>query len=210
MQNRRRVVILLMLALMAGSIMAHAEDGVISVPVPIGEYDIKQTQLGQEAYVENFGRLLVPGKPNMPSKIFAVAIPPGAEVAGVTFETGESIVLPGVYDIVPSGLPRVIGEENPQLYQRDQETYQANFNSVYGSDEPYPASVGEVVRTAGFRKYNLVDVRVTPFTYRPLSGELTYYPQVTVRVSYTFPKGFSAGDIMFDNLARKERIAEEI
>ena len=210
MQKCGRVVLFLMLALMAGSIVAHAEDGVISVPVPIGTYDIKQTQSGQEVYVENFGRLLVPGKPNLPSKIFAIAIPPGVEVAGVTFETGESIVLPGVYDIVPSGLPRVIGEEKPELYARDQEMYEANFNSVYGSDQPYPASVGEVVRTAGFRKYNLVDVRVTPFTYRPVSGELTYYPEVTVHVSYTFRKGFSSEDIMVDNLARKEQIAQEI
>ena len=210
MQKCRRVVILLMSVLMAGSIMALAEDGVISVPVPIGTYEIKHTQLGQEVYVENFGRLLVPGKPNMPSKIFAVAIPPGAEVAGVTFDLGEGIVFPGTYDIAPSRLPRVIGEEKPELYARDLEMYEANFNSVYGSDEPYPASVGEVVRTAGFRKYNLVDVRVTPFTYRPVSGELTYYPEVTVQVSYTLRKDFSTEDIMVDNLPRQERIAQEI
>ncbi|MGB7060981.1 MAG: C25 family cysteine peptidase [Candidatus Zixiibacteriota bacterium] len=210
MHNCGRVVLFLMLVLMVGGIMAHAEDAVISVPVPIGTYDIKHTQLGQEVYVEKFGRLLVPGKPNLPSKIFAIAIPPGAEVAGVAFATGEGIVLPGTYDIPPSRLPRVIGEENPELYARDQEIYEANFNSVYTSDEPYPASVGKVVRTAGFRKYNLVDVRVTPFSYRPLSGELTYYPQVTVHVSYTFPKAFAPADVMLDNLARKERIAEEI
>jgi hypothetical protein len=210
MQKCRRVVLILMSALMAGSIVAHAEDGVVRVSVPIGTYDIRPAQPGQEVYVENFGRLLVPGKPNLPSKIFAVAIPPGAEVAGVTFDMGEGIVLPGTYDIAPSRLPRVIGEENPQLYARDLEMYEANFNSVYTSDEPYPASVGEIVRTAGFRKYNLVDVRITPFSYRPLSGELTYHPEVTVHVSYTFPKGFSAEDVMIDNLARKERIAEEI
>ena len=210
MQNCRRVVILLMSALMAGGIVAHAEDGVISVPVPIGTYDIKHTQLGQEVYVEDFGRLLVPGKPNMPAKIFAIAVPPGADVAGVTFDVGEGVVLPGTYDVPPSRLPRVIGEENPLLYAQDLEMYEANFNSVYRSDQPYPASVGEVVRTAGFRKYNLVDVRVTPLTYRPVSGELTYHPQVTVHVSYTFPKDFSAEDVMIDNLARKERIAEEI
>ncbi|MGB3093258.1 MAG: hypothetical protein WBC42_08610, partial [Candidatus Zixiibacteriota bacterium] len=115
MQKCRRVVILLMSVLMAGSIMALAEDGVISVPVPIGTYEIKHTQLGQEVYVENFGRLMVPGKPNLPSKIFAVAIPPGAEVAGVTFDLGEGVILLGTYDIAPCRLPRVIGEEKPEL-----------------------------------------------------------------------------------------------
>jgi len=210
MQNCSRIVLFLMLALLTGSIAAQAEDGVISVPVPIGTYDIRQAQPGQEVYVENFGRLLVPGKPNLPSKIFAIAIPPGAEVTGVTFDKGEGIVLAGTYDVVPCRLPRVIGDERPELYARDLEMYEANFNSVYGNDQPYPASVGEVVRTAGFRKYNLVDVRVTPFSYRPVSGELTYHPEVTVHVSYTLPKDFSAADIMLDNLARKERIADEI
>jgi hypothetical protein len=210
MQNCSRIVLFLMLALIGGGAVANAEDGVISLAVPIGTYDIRQAQTGQEVYVQDFGRLMVPGKPNLPSKIFAFAIPPGAEVAAVTFETGESITLPGVYDIAPSHFPRVIGEENPELYQRHQEIYEANFNSVYGSDQPYPASVGEMVRTAGFRKYNLVDVRVTPFSYRPLSGELTYYPQITVHVSYTFPEDYSAGEVMLDNLPRKERIAQEI
>jgi len=219
MKKCGRVVVLLITALMIGSVMVNADiskanqalqDGEISVTIPIGTYEIRYTEQGEEIYVENFGRLLVPGKPNLPSKIFAIAIPPGAEVAEVTFDLGEGILLPGTYEISPVPLPRVIGQEDPLLYQRDRQTYEENFNSVYGSDEPYPALVGEVVRTAGFRKYNLVDVRVTPVIYRPISGQLTYYPEVTVHISYTFPKDFSVEDIMLDNLPRKERIAQEI
>ncbi len=185
-------------------------DEEVSVTIPIGMYELKATAQGHEIFIENFGRLFVPGKPDLPSKIFAIAIPPGAEVAEVTFTTGEGVVLPGSYEVPPVGLPRVIGQEDPLLYERDREMYEENLSSVYGSDEPYPTSVAEFVRTAGFRKYNLVDVRVTPFTYRPLSGQLTYYPQVTVHVSYAFPEGFSSEDIVIDNLPRTERTAEEI
>jgi hypothetical protein len=191
-----------------GAGQAAAEQ--ISVPVPIGSYDIEYVEQGHKLSVDDFGRLLVPGKPNLPSKIFAIAIPPGAEVADVTFDLGEGIVLSGTYQIPPSPLPRVIGEENPALYERDRRMYEENYNSVYGSDQPYPASVGEVVRTAGFRKYNLVDVRVTPFSYRPQSGQLTYYPEVTVRVNYTLLKSFSPQEMIVDNLPRQERIAQEI
>ncbi|GAG85951.1 unnamed protein product, partial [marine sediment metagenome] len=81
----------------------------ISVTIPIGTYEIKNTKQGHEISVENLGRLLVPGKPNLPSKIFAVAIPPGAEILEVTFNAGESVMLPGTYEISPSPLPRVIG-----------------------------------------------------------------------------------------------------
>jgi hypothetical protein len=184
--------------------------GEISVTIPIGTYEIKDTKQGQEVLVENFGRLLVPGKPNLPSKIFALAIPPGAEVVQVTFDTGEGVLLPGSWKVSPAPLPRVIGMEDPLLYEQEKKRYEENFNSVYGSDEPYPASVGEFVRTAGYRKYNLVDMRISPLVYRPLSGQLTYYPQVTVHISYTFPKDFSPQDIIIDNLPRTERIAEEI
>jgi len=174
------------------------------VTIPIGTYEIKNTENGHEISVENLGRLLVPGKPNLPSKIFAVAIPPGAEVLEVTFNAGEGIVLPGTYEISPSPLPRVIGQEDPLIYEREREMYEENYNAVYRNDEPYPQSVGEFVRTAGYRNYNLVDVRITPFTYYPLSGSLVYYPDVTVDVRYTFPDDFPFDDIVVDNLPLKK------
>ncbi len=184
------------------------QHGKISVSIPVGAYGIKDTEQGQEILVEHFGRLLVPGKPNLPSKIFALAIPPGAELVEVSFDAGQGIVLPGTYQIPPAPLPRVIGQEDPLVYERERREYEQNYSSVYGSDEPYPQEVVEIVRTAGYRKYNLVDVRVTPFSYRPLYGELTYFPDLTVHVTYRFvDKG---REIVIDNLARTENVAREI
>ncbi len=219
MQKCGRVTIFLIAVLMTVSVITGAvtgradlvlQDGTISQAIPIGTYEIRQTADGQEVYVEDFGRLLVPGKPNLPSRIFAIAIPPGAEVTRVTFDLGEGIILPGTYKVPPSTLPRIVGQENPALYEKDRLMYEENYSSVYGSDDPYPASVGEFLRTAGLRKYNLVDVRITPFVYHPQSGRLTYYPQVTVNISYTFPKDFSSNQIIADNQPRKERFAQEI
>ena len=210
MQKHARVVIFLIALLAISSLSASASDGVVSVPIPVGAHQIGQTPEGQYVSVEDFGRILVPGKPDLPSKIFAIAIPPGAEVEEVTFDVGQGIVLPGTYDVPPAVLPRVIGEEDPLVYARERQEYEENYNTVYGSDLPYPASVGELVRTAGFRKYNLVDVRVNPVTYRPQSGQLTYHPSVTVNVSYSYTKGYSADGVMIDNLPRKERLAKEI
>jgi len=194
--------------LMLQSVLASADDE-ISVIIPIGAYEIKEIQQGQQVLVENFGRLLVPGKPNLPSKIFAIAIPPGAKMDEVIFKMGEGVVLPGTYQIPPTSLPRVIGQEDPWLYEQDKKKFDQNFKSVYESDQPYPTTVGEVVRTAGFRKYNLVDVRVTPFSYRPRSGQLTYYPDVTVNIRYTLPQSSSV-DIVSDNLPREEKVAQKI
>ncbi len=199
----------LTMMLMISSVDVSADEE-ISVTISIGAYEIKDTEQGQVIHLEDFGRLLVPGKPNLPSKIFSIAIPPGAEVAEVTFTAGEGITLSGSYQIAPVGLPRVIGQEDPLIYERDKKRYEESFSSVYRSDEPYPQNVVEFVRSAGYRKYNLVDVRITPFIYRPLSGQLTYYPEVTLHLSYTFIKDFSWEDVIIDNLPRTERIAEEL
>ena len=180
----------------------------VSVTIPTGGYRITGTAQGHEVFAEGFGYLLVPGKPALPSRVFAVAIPPGAKVVDVDFETDAPVDLPGVYDVVPAALPRVIGEEDPAIYELDRRRYDENHESVYGGDGAYPPKIVEFVRTAGYRKYDLVDVRVTPFSYRPLSGRLTYYPEITVRVHYTLPE--KRGAAMVDNLVSTERIAQDI
>ena len=52
----------------------------VTVTIPIGAYEIDRVDDGYDISVEGFGRLLVPGKPNIHSRIFSIAIPPGAEM----------------------------------------------------------------------------------------------------------------------------------
>jgi hypothetical protein len=202
------LVVLAFWLLFSGLTWADFQTQELSVTIPVGIYDIQDIMGKQEVYVADFGRLLIPGKPNLPSKIFALAIPPGAEVVEVTSVAGQGIELPGRYQVPPTPLPRVIGREDPLVYERERQRYERNYRSVYESDLPYPQDVVQFVRTAGYRKYNLVDVRVTPFTYRPQSGQLTYYPDITVSVTYKV--GEKDHQVMVDNLSSTEKIAEEI
>jgi hypothetical protein len=190
------------------SIISH--DGTLSVTVPVGPYTVTPTPQGQELSLPDYGRLLVSGKPNLPSKIFSIAIPPGAQVSSVTFEASQAIILPGVYQIGPCPYPKTIGGTNPGLDDQQQKQYMANYLAVYSHNNPYPATIGEVIGTGGYRKYNLVDVRITPFSYLPVSGRLVYHPDITVHIAYTMPQGFTAKDIMTDNLPQTEQIANEI
>jgi len=185
-------------------------DGEIIITIPVGDYEIFHSDKGDEVFIENFGRNLIPGKPNLPSKIFSIAIPPGAILKDVTFNSGESIILDGNYDIQPVDLPRVIGQEDHDIYKQDQMAYNENYVSVYGNDNPYPDSIVEFVQTAGFRKYNLVDIRVNPFSYRPISGELTLNQEIIVTISYTFSDGFTYDYIMVDNIEKTKQLGEKI
>jgi len=183
-------------------------DETIMFTVELDTFDIVSTEEGQEIIAEDFGRLLIPGKPNIPSKIFSLAIPPGAEVINIDFVGSETIVLPGVYDIIPCPLPEALGEEEPGIDRYDEETYNKNYEQTYFGDEPYPASIGEFIGNANYRKYDLVDVRINPFTYYPASKQLEYYPEITIEVTYEIPDDKDTE--IEDNLVRTESFAEEI
>jgi hypothetical protein len=195
--------------LVGANSISKGKDGTINVNISVGTYKITKTGQTHEISIENFGRLLIPGKPNLPSKIFSVAIPPGAKIIDINAYTKDT-TLPGSYWILPSTLPRVIGEENPLIYEQELKKYSENYKSVYESNNPYPSSVVELVNTGGYRKYNLVDVRVNPFTYYPISGKLNYHSLISISVKYTIPEGFSPSNIMIDNLPQTEQTAKEI
>ncbi len=194
--------------LIPGTAFGSEGQATVSVDIPVGAYAVTDGAHGHELAVDGFGRRLIPGRPALPSRIFAIAIPPGAELVEVTFDAGVGVALPGSYQVSPAPLPRVIGEENAALYAADLAEYKRNYNAVYGSDQPSPARTAELVGTAGYRKYNLVNVRVMPFTYHPLSGRLRYHPDITVQVEYKLSE--AGVPALVDNLARTERIAENI
>jgi hypothetical protein len=215
----KRVVIGIFLSmLMIGSVLTSAtivknetefNDGVIKVTIDIGDYEINNIGDQVEVKVDDFGHYKVSGKPDLPAKIFSIAIPPASEFVDILYSTGEGIVLTDVYNVIPCGLPAVIGKEDPLVRAKEEKTYQENYENVYRSDESYPSSNVQLVGTGGYRKYNLVDARVMPFSYKPISGELTYYPEFTIAISYTYPAGFSSNTIMDDYKKETEKFAEK-
>ncbi len=193
----------------AGAALTNTSES-ITIAIPVGEYSIDSRTDGNIATIENFGYLLIPGKPKLPSRIFPVALPPGAEVISVTYDVGEVIELSGTYDIPPSPLPRAIGQEDPEVYQRDKLQYDTNYESVYGSSDVYPVQAVELVQTGMYRKYNLVDIRVTPFAYYPQTRQLVYHSDIVVTISYVINDKRADADIGDDNLAYSEKTAAEM
>lgn len=186
---------------------SNLQQGVSSTTISVESYHIRTTEQGDELEVEHFGRLLVPGKPMMPSKILAIAIPPGAHMTKVTYETSEPILLQDTYDIVPTPLPETIGQTDTTVVEQEQQEYDNTLLETYSTNTLYPETIVEFVQPAFYRAYNLVDVRVTPFQYRPLLGELLYYPDITVHVHYTVT---DHQQTVIDPTSDTEVIAQEI
>jgi len=208
MSSNCKVFFFIVLCVSLFAVVARAEVRTLTVEIPVGDYRIENVKGQPEITVEGFGRNLVPGMPDLPSRIFAIAVPPGARVESITYQSGEEIVLPGTHQVEPCPLPRVIGREDPRIYERDQQRYERNRRSVYESDAPYPARLAELEGSAGYRKYDLVDVRVNPITYRPLSGTLTYHPEISVQIEYRLDE--KGRRPVIDNLVRTEAVAREI
>ena len=182
--------------------------GTVRVNIPVGSYTIEKTVQGDLISVDGFGRLLTPGKPNLPSRTFSIAIPPGARVVDISTSTTD-IPLLGEYTIPPSALPRVIGKEDPVIYAQELQDYAENHASVYTSNSPYPSSVAEIVGTGGYRKYNLVDVRVSPLSYYPLADKVIFHSVISLSITYTIPEDASS-QVIDDNLPQTEETARDI
>jgi len=180
--------------------------GSVQVMIEVESYQITSTEDGQQIMVPGFGRINEPGRPDLPAQIFAVAIPPGAEVSSISVEALETVVVPGTFDIRPVFPPRLVSvPEDNEIDAQSQALFEANYEATYSLDDSYPAALGEFIRSAGYRKYNLADVRVCPFTYYPQSGRLEYHPTMSITVEYA--QNPSALPII-DHNTRTEQIAD--
>jgi hypothetical protein len=131
--------------------------------IEAGSYKIVDAGDGyQEINMEGFGQLLTPGKPKLPSKIFFIAIPPGVSVDSVEVIGTGLTELPGTYNIAPAPMVSPLSAPSEEI-EKARAEYEKVVEEAYSSDQPYPAAVGEFVGQGMYRKYNLAQVRYSPF-----------------------------------------------
>ncbi|MDL1955691.1 MAG: C25 family cysteine peptidase [Candidatus Desulfofervidus auxilii] len=177
--------------------------------IEAGEYEIVDLDNGyQEIKMKDFGQLLKPGEPKLPSKIFFIAIPPGVKVNSVKTENIGVKELPGVYKITPAPMVSPLSATIEQL-EKIKADYEKKIEKVYSSDILYPAQTGYFVSQGGYRKYNLVQVRYSPFSYRPKSGKLYFCPKLKVIINYSYSEviSFESKKFLYDYVPEAEERA---
>lgn len=188
------------------SVLGDDTEYCIEYTINLDSFTIQHNNGYDDISCTNFGRLLVEGKPNLPSKIISIAVPPKAIVQELTFITSDCVRLEGYFRIEPCPSPLAIDKYGPSDAQ--QQIYDSNYMQTYLTNEPYPSQRGEYVRNSHYRKYDLIDIRINPFTYYPLSKVLEYYPTITVVVKYSMSE--ESHSALSDNLSSKELVAEQI
>ena len=169
----------------------------LELTISTGDYHITQEDGGYSIpTVDGFGALTVPGKPQLPSRTFFAALPPGAKVRQVTITGTDVISVEGSYTVMP-GKPCVRGmlAENkggPAALNTSMQEWRSNYEATYSSDEVFPPQVGEFLGQGQWRRYTYVRIKFHPFQVRPKSGRLVFYPSCRVSIEYDPPDVQSA------------------
>jgi len=115
------------------------------------------------------------GEPSLPAKGVYVLIPQGEKVSSISVSHGEMINLGSDFLIEPVERSVPLSEAGSALLPIPDET-------IYSSNEPFPGKLFTEVGTYSFRGYEILVLRLHPVQYIPFSGELFYYPDLSVSV----------------------------
>jgi hypothetical protein len=115
------------------------------------------------------------GKPMLPVAPCYIALPAGTDVDGVEVVCGKETKLAGRHTIVH-------GQKPIPLLKDAKGEVTAPDAAVYGSDEPWPKARHEVVTVQKKRGMSVVVINLNPVVYKPLSGQVSYYETMELRV----------------------------
>ena len=118
-----------------------------------------------------------PGSPIIPQAILPFAVPPTATVTNVEVIASEQTELAGTYRIHPAQTPRALSDKRPAVFVEPDA-------SVYGSSAAFPGRLTEFNYTGTKGGYRVCGVSAFPLQYVPLTGKVTLYTSLTLRVTY--------------------------
>jgi|GEM_PF-1100729 len=130
----------------------------------------------RKSIIQDFYSYGVPGYPDLPSKIFRVAIPPDVDENKIE-------IIPLIKEIIPVG--KFIIEELPPLTTWiDGEIIYAKKAEIYSQNNYFPKNVIDFLGYSQMRKWKIINLKYTPFQYNPATKDLLFIPQVDVIINY--------------------------
>jgi hypothetical protein len=117
----------------------------------------------------------VPGEPSLPYHAVSLLLPPGESVGNIEFICENETKLPGFYKISPQQPSHPLSEDGPFAFVKNEK--------VYSMDKPYPEKVNGTVTTEFLNGFGFALSTFTPVKYNPVTGSLSYYQSVTVRIT---------------------------
>jgi hypothetical protein len=179
----------------------------LTIALRAGDYTLHEESDGQTRIhmAEDFGSFGVPGEPELPARTFLIALPPATQVTGVHFETPEVVTLPDQYRLAPVG-PAMAA---PGDADRAMAHWEASHGRAYATDDVYPSQTGQYLGQGQWRRYTYARVAFHPFSYRPLSGALSFHPTLEVTIEYRPAEADSPARREFERLS-DDRVLDDV
>ncbi|MFH1863283.1 MAG: C25 family cysteine peptidase, partial [bacterium] len=142
------------------------------------------------------------GHPLLPYAPVQLLLPPGEEAVSITVAAPDPVVLGDGYRISHRLQPYPLSLGAPA------ETTPPDA-AIYGSDDPHPVELGADLQTQFLAGHGIAYAVAFPVTYRPVSGELVYYPwlQVTIESQPTARAQEANLNMLKRHRALNERLA---
>ena len=174
----------------------YNEENSLIVVLEANDYEIREYDSEHfEIIMDDFGSNLNEGYPMLPMKTFMVGVPPGANVKSIEILHDETEKVTGDYLIRPSpGFTSLNNYLDKPISK----------NEIYKSDEEYPSSFCEFIGMTQMRKYNIAQIRFSPFNYIPNTEKLILHKKITVKINYEITKKVTdelLSDNVFDDIA---------
>jgi len=158
-----------------------------------GELILEQGPGGTSISMDGWGTVLQPGLPQLPVRRFTFLLPPGARAvsAEVTEASGQAMSgswsFPSAQPPVPLLPPDLLAEELDRLHG----LWQMERRRQLSSELPVPETPAGLVASGTLGPYAYATVAFCPFSHQPSTGELVFFPQVTVAIDYVLPEAAS-------------------
>jgi hypothetical protein len=119
-----------------------------------------------------------PGAPIVPQAILTFLVPANATVTTVEVLNSSRTELAGSYRLHPAQTPRTLSEKRELPFVEPDP-------AIYGSAQAFPGKFVDFGYTGTKTGYRLCGVSLFPVQYVPLTGKVTLYTSLTLRVTYS-------------------------
>ncbi len=193
--TERLGTVLLIVIMVAAALPAATEARApepISLRVQTPAYEID----GQGVHVPGYGRADEPGAPALPVWRTVVELPAGGDWH-LSYDSPRAQVLAQTVNVPATPVPDLapfgtVHGKDPAELPSAVPTVDRPDPAIYGANAFYPASP-VVAGTVQWRQgQRLLPLQVFPFQYNPVTRQLRYHPDLSIRVQLTVPAG--AGD----------------
>jgi hypothetical protein len=217
MKNKNRVMRIFLLSilnfcLLSTSLPAFpqetAEESIemsytIAFPVPV----IEKVPIGERIFdtvtIDDLPNVGDYGEPIVPVKELRLLIPYGYIVISIDANPGELITLGSGYILRP-------GSKNVPLSEIENAPLPTPDDEIYKSPGMFPGNLFDIIGTYGFRGYQILYITLNPVQYTPLTGELSYYPNITMNLHLNKVEKVAINHLFRDSDSDRNQLKDKV